>query len=378
MDIQISIIIVNFNTAELLRSCIQSLESDTNAPPYEIIVIDNNSSDNSVRMLRSDFPQIKVIENNSNAGYARGNNQGLEIARGKYVWLLNPDTIVIRNCLKTLFEFMETTDNAGAVSPRTWLDENKSLEVCSLKILTPGRAKAVFTQLPCSYRKKLLNEIWELDLKVWQTADPVCVEGIGGAAFFISRKLLDQLGNLDERFFMGYEDTDLSASISAEKLNIYIHPNAELIHLFGQAKQLPEAPQKAIYAWQTAPMTFLSKHFGENAAKNFKIQRYLDRIWRRLQFRKHLNNQNIPDENGITLNWHGPETNYVVEISNDTTFYDKFGKIVQGTNIRLDKSLLNRLAQTKWYWRVLPANTRQIKEIISGGHWHWKKEQKNT
>ncbi|MCD4653130.1 glycosyltransferase family 2 protein [bacterium] len=374
MDIQISIIIVNFNTAELLSDCIQSVLADTSNPTYEIIVVDNNSSDHSLQMLRNSFPNLIVVENTTNKGYAVANNQGLKIASGKYVWLLNPDTIVFRNCMKILHDYLESDSNAGAVSPRTWLDVNKTLEVCSLKLLTPERAKAFFTRLPSFQRNSILKKIWDLDSELWTSTQPVIVEGIGGAAFFTSRKLLNEIGNLDERFFMGYEDTDLSSSIKNRNLNIYIHPNAEIVHLFGQAKQLPEAPQKAVYAWQTAPLSYIDKHYGQKAAAKFKKQRLIDSLWRRMIPSPRKGSESITNKNGVTLTWpDSDKSRYIVEISNDRTFYDKFGREVHGNNLKISNTLLNRLKNEMWFWRVWSSETGSNKYLISQGFWHWKK-----
>nr|HPQ39502.1 glycosyltransferase family 2 protein [bacterium] len=306
MDIQISIIIVNFNTSRLLDDCLTSLKQDPALPLSEIIVIDNNSSDSSVDMLTRDHPDVTVIRNRHNAGFAAANNQGLKVASGHYVWLLNPDTIVFPGCARTLMTFLETHPDAGAVSPRTWLDRDRTLEVCSLKLLTPDRARAAFTRLPDPNRQSILMDIWNLDSTLWTAKKPIPVEGIGGAAFFVKKSVLDSINGLDERFFMGYEDTDLCAAIHARHQHIHIHPDAEIVHLFGQAKQTAEAPRAVAYSWREAPMEYLKKYYGLQAATRFKRQRALDSIWRRITPRFQPGLETLPGPDGVTLQWPGP------------------------------------------------------------------------
>jgi len=379
MDIQISIIIVNFNTADLLSDCLKSIYAESRESSVEIIVVDNNSVDDSVDVVLQCFPETILIENTDNKGFAAANNQGIKQASGKYIWLLNPDTVVFPGCISKLYDFMENHPEAGAVSPRTWLDINRTLEVCSLKLLTPERARSIFMRLPYANRPSILNRVWEIDTPLWSASEPTLVEGIGGAAFFLSRELLNSLSGLDEQFFMGYEDTDLSAGLKNLQKNIYIHPKAEIVHLFGQAKQLPEAPAKATYAWQAAPMTFLSKYHGDNAVRKLAAYRFIDRFWRRLNPVKPTGRDALTCDDGVHLTWESAETDPVfLEISNDIYFFDKFGKLVTGNTFHIGADILNRLAGETWFWRILHGTETKNSEILDSGTWHWKKTQKNT
>jgi GT2 family glycosyltransferase len=353
VNIHISILIVNFNTSNLLKRCLRSILSDETKPASEIIIIDNASCDNSLEMLRSTFPEIHVIANDRNAGFARANNQGLDIATGEFVLLLNPDTELLPGALRHLYTFLSAHPEAGACGPRTWLDEDKTLEVCSLKILTPNRAHAVFTRLPHSERNHILSRIWKIDAGLWTATSPYQVEGIGGAAFFIKKDLLKSLGGLDTRFFLGYEDTDLSMALKHLGKTIFIIPDSEIVHLFGQAKRLPQAPDPITYTWQKTPLRFIEKHFGRHEARKFVCKKHIDSVWRRLRPLKPHGTQFKRDSQGVTLHWPASECDsYICEISNDYLFFDKFGKVTHEPFLCINNALLNRLEPSQWYWRA--------------------------
>lgn len=378
MDIQISIIIVNFNTSDLLADCLKSIVADPHKPPCQIIVVDNNSTDNSQMMVQQNYPQVTLIANTDNKGFAAANNQGLHHATGKYVWLLNPDTLVFPGCLNTLYQFMESHPRCGAVSPRTWLDTDRTLEVCSLKLLNPHRARLLFTRLPNPHKTQQLEAIWKIDSPLWTATKPVSVEGIGGAAFFTNRNWLNSIGGLDERFFMGYEDTDLSAQVAENNKQIYIHNSAEIVHLFGQAKQLKSAPRKITYAWQAAPSQFLQKYFGKSATRWLALLRNIDRLWRRLLPEKPLGQTIETQPIGVQLKWQNPnQTPCILEISNDRIFYDKFGVSVNSDNFTIDAALLNRLQGNQWYWRVWNSESSP-RNPLAHGQWNWKKDHDNS
>jgi GT2 family glycosyltransferase len=360
MNFQISIIIVSFNTSLLLKNCLKSIFSDFEKPKSEIIVIDNNSEDNTLMMLRDNYPSVKVVENNYNAGFAKANNQGLQIATGKYVFLLNPDTFLLPNAIKHLHNFIENTPSCGACGPRTWLDKAKTLEVCPLKLLTPQRATALFTSLPGKTKTSVLEEIWRHDSNAWVASSPFPVEGIGGAAVMIRKSLLNALGGLDETFFMGYEDTDLCATLKQMGKTVYVVPNAEVIHLFGQAKKHPDAPRKNIYSWNAAPLKYMKKHFGSYSKYKLISTKYFDSV-RRFLIKDHRVAPCAPVlQNSISIEWDPSNTNvYIFELSNESIFYDKFGKVLYEPRITISDDILSRLDHSTWFWRVwtCPANT---------------------
>lgn len=320
-------------------------------------------------MLQNTFPDIRVVANDQNTGFARANNQGLDIASGEFTLLLNPDTELFPGALRHLHAFLSSHPEAGACGPRTWLDTDKTLEVCSLKILTPVRAHAVFTRLPLAKRKHILSSVWKTDADLWTATSPYQVEGIGGAAFFIRTDLLKSLGGLDPRFFLGYEDTDLSMTLKKRGKTIYIIPDAEIIHLFGQSKRLPQAPDPITYAWQKTPLLFIEKHFGRHEARKLILKKHIDSLWRILRPDILPGNSLSIESNGITLRWPPSESDsYTCEISNDYLFFDKFGKVTHEPFLGVKNTLLERLAPVRWYWRAWPNTTNLPDKFSSYGY----------
>ncbi|MBN1295212.1 glycosyltransferase family 2 protein [bacterium] len=378
MDIHISIIIVNFNTSELLNDCLTSISRDPQTPAHEIIVVDNHSDDTSLAMLHQHHPSVTVIANPFNAGFAAANNQAIRHAIGRYVWLLNPDTIVMPGCMTRLMNLLDNHQEIGAAGPRTWLDTDRTLEVCSLKLLTPALAKAVFTRLPDRQRTRLLHEAWERDATMWTATKPYAIDGIGGAALFTSRSILEEAGGLDERFFMGYEDTDLCTFIQQKNRRIVVHPDAEIVHLFGQAKQKPQAPKKHIYAWHTAPLNYLQKYYGTSAANHFRSLRHIDRLVRRIcpSIPPGRSVSSTPD--GFRLAWSKPYPSACIEWSTDPLFFDKFGRHFSGNTFLFPAPLLNRLDGNRWYWRVWLTPGGSPTQPIDAGWGIWNKYQDNS
>ena len=370
MNFDISFVIVSFNTRDLLLDCLDSIHQECRSISHQIIVVDNNSLDGTCEMVQQSFPTVLLIKNQHNAGFSAANNQGIQLAQGKYIFLLNPDTILLPNSVDHLMDFLESNRYYGAVGPRTFLDRNHSLEVCSLKILSPLRAIAIFTRIPFPGKKTILQKCWRLDTKLWEASEPVEVEGIGGAAILTRKSLLMKMKGLDERFFMGYEDTDFAASLNTQKLKIAIHPNARIVHLFGQAKKHPNAPKQKVYAWKKAPLQFIRKYYGLPAVLLFHLFKLADSIAKSLKPKpsQKLIHTHYKNKADIVIQWPGnPQEDYLFEISNDVPFFDKFGSKVTGCEMVLPVDLWQRLSSGIYYWRVFKWPHSQFPEVLFKG-----------
>ncbi len=355
MRSDVSIIIVNFNTSELLKKCLVSLEKNRGDLSLEIIVIDNNSQDDSREMLHSQFPYITTVFNCQNHGFAAANNQGLKHAESPYILLLNPDTEVCPGALEILKHFMDSHPEAGAVGPRTFLDHRKTLEVCSLKILTPERAACLFTSFPLQAKHHILQEITEIDAAIWEAEQPTRVEGIGGAAFFTRKQIMDSIGGLDERFFMGYEDTDLCMALHQAGKGVYFHPEAEIIHLFGQSKKLPEAPKQAMYSWRKTPLLFLRKYYGTKAVMKLHYLKIAGKILASMRNPEPIQAVEFSATDDISISWKQidpAENGFLFEMSNDETFYDKFSARLNQNRFIIPAETMARLGNGPWHWRI--------------------------
>ena len=267
----LSIIIVNWNTRELLAQCLQSIVADCGSqivavgqphqPSIEVLIIDNASSDDSVSLVNQRFPWVRVIENAENLGFARANNQAMRLARGAHVLLLNSDTEVRPGALKTLVGFLDAHPKAAAVGPRL-LNADGSLQPSCHPMLTPWRE---------FWRLVFLDRIVHratYGAKMWESAVPLPVEVIKGACLLLRREALDQVGLLDEAYFMYTEEVDLCYRLAQAGWELWWVPQAEVIH-YGEASSR-QAAQAMYLQLYRSKIQFYRKFGGAARADRFK------------------------------------------------------------------------------------------------------------
>jgi len=234
----VSIIIVNYNTIKLIEDCIQSIYETTTEIDYEIIVVDNASVDGSQKKIKTKFKNIKLIELNKNIGFGCANNEGIKMASGKKIFFLNPDTILLNNTVKILSEFLDQNSDIGACGGNLYT-----------KDLKPNFSYMPFfpTLLP---ELNLLtgNLIYKFFVgKNYQfnyTGKPIEVAYITGADMMITRECLSVTGTFDPDFFMYYEETELSLRIKKSGYKIYSVPDAKIIHFEGGSFSYSEDSQR--------------------------------------------------------------------------------------------------------------------------------------
>ena len=223
----ISIIIVNWNTKKLLENCIASIERTVRDLSYEIIVVDNGSHDGSTDMLRDTFPRVRLIENNGNLGFAVANNQGLRAMSGRYALLLNTDTILQENAVRELFTFMETCPEAAmACGQLLNADGSKQNSIaCFPTLLTLATNTPLLEYLlPRKYPSKRHHY-----------KEPIEVDSGIGACLLVRKKAIEEVGELDERYFFFFEETDWAYAMKKAGWKIFHIPTAFICHLQGQS-----------------------------------------------------------------------------------------------------------------------------------------------
>lgn len=223
----ISIIIVNWNTKGLLRDCLQSVYKTVQGIACEIIVVDNASHDGSVTMLRQEFPAVLVVENPENRGFAAANNQALTIMSGRYALLLNTDAKLTENALVLLFSFLESHPEAamacGQLLNADGSRQNSMAAFPDLLTLMTNMSLLEYL-LPRRYPSKRYD---------WQ--EPVEIDSGIGACLMVRKKTIDNLGMLDERYFFFFEETDWAYRMRAAGWKIFHVPGACIYHLQGQS-----------------------------------------------------------------------------------------------------------------------------------------------
>ncbi len=236
-QVTLSIIIVSYNVKDLLINCIKSIKKTILNTTYEIIVVDNNSSDDSVQALKSVFNDLKIISNNKNVGFAAANNQAIKICCGEYLLFLNPDTIVFDNTINGCLTFFKDTPDAGLVSCKI-LNPDKSLQSsCRNK---PSIINAIIENFGLYLLLQKLNLFSYNYLRNWAHNKTRSVPTVLGAFMLLSKKVIDQVGLLDENFFFYGEEVDWCLRIRDHGLKVYFVPKFQIIHYGGaSSKEIP-------------------------------------------------------------------------------------------------------------------------------------------
>jgi N-acetylglucosaminyl-diphospho-decaprenol L-rhamnosyltransferase len=259
----LSIVVVNWNTRDLLANCLASARRDVSTFQrlnVETFVVDNASSDGSAPMVRERFPWVRLIENGKNVGFASASNQGIAQAGGRHVLLLNADTEVAPGALEELHAFMDAHPQAGAAGARL-LNPDGTLQPSCYPMLSPGRE---------FWRLLFLEHIWPqatYPMHRWDSTIPRRVEVIKGACLVLRRAAVEQVGLLDESYFMYTEEVDLCYRLAQAGWDLWYVPQAQVIH-FGEAssRQAAEAMYLQLYR---SKVHFYRKFGGEPRARRF-------------------------------------------------------------------------------------------------------------
>lgn len=226
MHRDISIIIVNWNTKDLLLKCIESVYKTIKAFSFEIIVVDNSSKDGSVETVRERFPDLIIVENRNNMGFAKANNQALNIIKGRYAVLLNTDTVLTEGAVDVMIDFME---------------KNRTIGICGGQLMNADGSRQNSIANAPSLMTELLNKSILRRLlprrypgKEQTFEKPIEVESVVGACMIVRKDAIDDTGVLDESFFFFLEETDWCMRMKKKGWKVFHHPHAKIFHLQGQ------------------------------------------------------------------------------------------------------------------------------------------------
>jgi N-acetylglucosaminyl-diphospho-decaprenol L-rhamnosyltransferase len=241
-------VIVNWNTADLLLDCLDSLRAGE-VRLDDVLVVDNASTDDSVARVAQRFPAVHLIRNSANVGFAGANNQGIAASTGEYVLLLNSDTLVPPGAISSLVRFMSERPRVGACGPR---------------LLRPDGTPQPYAYggdptLPYLLRRGFSRLLLGRSLHDWTIDRALQVDWVSGACLLLRRVALDQVGPLDGQFFMYFEDNDLCLRLRRAGWQVYYEPQVAITHLGGQS--LRRNP-RAQAAYQTSLRYFYTKHYG--------------------------------------------------------------------------------------------------------------------
>jgi GT2 family glycosyltransferase len=255
----VSVCIVNWNTRELLRSCLQSIAAHTEGIAYEIIVVDNASSDDSADMVVREFPGVRLIASKDNLGFARGSNLAASIATGDCILYLNPDTALATNALRGMWQTLTTQAQCGAVSCRLLNSDGSVQLTCASDIPSPRNELSSMLFLDRAFPGSTLLSAREL--AYWDHLDSRDVPCLSGACLMARRGTLEQLGGFDENLFIYGEDVDLCCRIAALGFTLRYMADEVVFHHEGAASR-KKGPDYAPLRQRAANCYVLAKHFG--------------------------------------------------------------------------------------------------------------------
>lgn len=253
----VSILVVNYNTCQLTVDCLRSVYASKTEYRYEVILIDNNSSDDSVAVISEQFPQARLIENTQNTGFAKANNQGMEIAQGRYILLLNSDTIVQQDTLQTMVAFMDNNPLTGAAGCKVILPNGSLDKACRRGFPTPSASFYYAFGLSKLFPDNPRFNQYQLGYRDPDQEYPV--DCLVGAFMLVRRETVEQVGGLDEDFFMYGEDIDWCYRIKQAGWGIHYYPRTQIIHVKGGSAR--KRPVKIIYEFHRAMILFHRKHY---------------------------------------------------------------------------------------------------------------------
>lgn len=245
-NIDLTISIISYNTKNLLRDCLNSIYQNAGEYRFEVILVDNNSKDGSAEMVEKEFSSVRLVRNRENVGFSRANNQAIKKSKGRYILLLNSDTVFISDASSKMIHFMDTHPEAGVVGGKVFRPDLTAqastrgpLDVRTLFISFFG-LKSLIPTAGREFIVKLLGPLLGKTARSYVDCyqdenNPVLVDEVSGVCFCVRREVVEQVGLLDENFFMYYEDTDWSARIREKGWKMYILPEASIIHYVQQS-----------------------------------------------------------------------------------------------------------------------------------------------
>ena len=262
---ELSVIIVNYNVKHFLEQCLYTVLAAARGIETEIIVVDNHSSDGSMLYLAPKFPTVQFLENKENTGFAKACNQGLAMARGRYILFLNPDTIVPEDCFVQCLQFLQSTPRAGGLGIRMIDGSGKFLKESKRSFPSPLTSLYKLFGLSRLFPRSGIFSKYHLGHLPEHSNNEVDV--LAGAFMMIPKAVLDQTGGFDENFFMYGEDVDLSYRIQQAGFINYYFAGSSIIHFKGESTR--KGSMNYVKMFYTAMSQFVRKHYGGSRASLF-------------------------------------------------------------------------------------------------------------
>lgn len=255
----LSIIIVNYNSSGVLGNCLRSIYASAIKIDHEIIVVDNSSTDDMLKELKSEFPGVNLIELPENIGFAAGNNVGIAAARGGTLLLLNPDTIVEKDAIDSLYNRLSPDRSISIIGPKIlYTDRSLQSRFIPKKVPTLWYLFCEMFYLDKLFpRSRIFNSYFGADFNYEKEQE---VGQICGACLMIKKKVIDKTGPFDEKFFLYFDEADLCLRVSQAGFKMLYFPKASIVHLEGASSA--SAGRKRVENYYRTELYFFRKHYG--------------------------------------------------------------------------------------------------------------------
>jgi GT2 family glycosyltransferase len=255
----VSIVIVNWNTRDLLRGCLRTIFEQTSKISFEIFVIDNASRDFSAEMVRAEFPAVKVIANVQNRGFAAANNQGILAASGRYILLLNPDTIILDAAISRCVRFADVHAEVGVVGCQVLEDEGR-IQRTGFSFPDPWNLFLTLSGLSRAFAGSRL--FGRPELGWWDRDSELDLDVVSGMFMLVRREAIEQVGLMDESYFVYSEEADWCYRFSRAGWRRVFTPSARILHVDGGSKSTSQINAKMFVQLQKSCLIYLKKNHG--------------------------------------------------------------------------------------------------------------------
>ena len=259
--INLSICIVTYRARDYLHECLRSIYEHTRQISYEIVVVDNGSRDGTAELVRDNFQSVVYVENPGNAGFSRPMNQALRAANGRYILLLNPDTLIIDNAIERLVQFLEDHPGVGIAGPKVLNPDGTLQKPCRRSEARPWDVFTYFLGLADRFPHDKRFSGYYMGFIDENTTHEV--HGVSGSCMLIRRDVFDQIGLFDEDYFAYQEDADYCLRVRQAGWKIFYYPEARITHFGGRGGSRVQ-PCRSIWEWHKSYYLYYRKHFARD------------------------------------------------------------------------------------------------------------------
>jgi hypothetical protein len=263
--IDLSICIVTHNDASLVKDCLESIYKETKSS-FEIFVVDNGSTDNTLALIRNNYPEVKIIENGANLGYPVANNRAIKQSVGRYILLLNPDTLVLDAGLDKLVAFLDSHPEAAVVGPQFSFPDGSfqfsydwGISIKNYFIMLILAEILSLMKFINPFRKQKFEETYTR--KKWRSEKTIEVGRVRGCCMLVRREVIEQIGMLDEQFFIYCEEVDWQLRMKKAGWKAYFFPDAKIIHYWGASTRQRNRKNFNAIQWQSI-YKYFKKYYG--------------------------------------------------------------------------------------------------------------------